>query len=101
MRFETCKFVEKNKEFAKQMYPMFEYLEWNNLEALFYKNASSCKFFVDNEISVDELQKKIETAKYQMNWIHSYLGTPDSTIQPFLIVEKLRKITEDYKTALE
>lgn len=37
IRFKTCKFVEKNKEFTKQMYPMFEHLEWNNLEEVFFK----------------------------------------------------------------
>jgi hypothetical protein len=101
MRFQTCKFVEKNKEFAKQMYPMFEYLEWNNLEEVFFKNAGSCKFFVDNEMKVDNLLKKIETAKYQMKWINDYVRNPNGRLEASFIVEKLLKITEDYKTALD
>ncbi len=101
IRFQTCKFVEKNKEFAKQMYPMFEYSEWNNLEEVFFKNAGSCKFFVDNEMKVDDLLKKIETAKYQIGWIHDYVKNPSGRLEPSFIVEKLLKITEDYKTALD
>jgi len=101
VRFKTCKFVEKNKEFVKQMYPMFEYLEWNNLDELFYKNAGSCQFFIDDEIKVEDLLKKIKTAKYQMEWIHNYVKNPTGKMDASFIVEKLLKITEDYKTALD
>ena len=100
IRFQTCKFVEKNDEFSKKMYPMFEYSEWNNLKEVFFKNAGSCKFFVDNEMKVDDLLKKIETAKYQMKWINDYVKNPNGRLDPSFIVEKLLKITEDYKTAL-
>lgn len=41
IRFETCKFVEKNTQFVNQMYPMFEYSESNNLNELFFKNAAA------------------------------------------------------------
>ena len=98
IRFQTCKFIDKNKEFAKQMYSMFEYDEWNNLEELFYKNAGSCKFFIDNEMKADDLLKKIKTAKYQIDWIHNYVKTSKD---PAFTVEKLVKITDDYKIALE
>ena len=101
MRFQTCKFVEKNQEFAKQMYSMFEYSEWNNLEAVFFKNAGSCKFFIDNEMKVDDLLKKIKTAKYQMDWIHSYVKNPTGRLEASFIVEQLLKTTEDYKKNLD
>lgn len=101
MRFNTCKFVEKNKEFAEQMYPMFEYLESNNLRELFYSNAHKCKFFVDNEMKVDDLLKKIDTAKYQMGWIHNYLKNPTGRLEASFIVEQLLEVTEGYKKALD
>lgn len=101
IRFKTCKFVEKNKEFTKQMYPMFEHLEWNNLEEVFFKNAGSCKYYINSEISVDDLLKKIETAKYQINWINNYVKNRTGNLDSSFIVEKLIKITEDYKTQLD
>lgn len=101
IRFQTCKFVEINKEFTNKMYPMFEYLEWNNLEELFYQNASSCKFFIDNEIKVDDLLKTIETAKYQIDWINTYVKYVDDPSVAFFKIGKLLKITEDYKSALQ
>lgn len=95
--FKTCKFVEKNSEFTKKMYPMFEYLEYNNLEELFFQNAGSCKYFIDNEIKVEDLFKKIKTAKYQIEWIHNYVKSKND---PAFIIEVLLKITEEYKIAL-
>jgi hypothetical protein len=82
------------------MYPMFEYAEWNKLDELFYKNATACQFFVDNEIKVDDLLKKIKTAKFQMGWIHDYVKNPNGRLDAAFIVEKLLKITEGYKEAL-
>lgn len=98
VRFPSCKFVEKNKEFAKQMYGIFEHLEWNNLEQIFYDNANKCKFFVDDEIKVDNLLKKIETAKYQMNWLYDYVRGSN---EPSFIIDRLKEITEDYKKSLD
>lgn len=99
--FNTCKFVEKQREMSKNMYSMFEYAEWNNLDELFYSNAGICKHFIFNEFDVQALLKKIKTAKYQMNWIHDYIKNPGKRLQDSFIVEKLLKITEDYKTALD
>lgn len=99
VRFQTCKFVEKNHEFTKQMYPMFEHLEWNNLNELFYSNAGKCQFFIDNSTDIDSLLKKIDTAKYQMNWIHNYIS--GKRLDPAFIIEQLNKITEDYIKALD
>jgi hypothetical protein len=45
----VCKFVEANKEFAKKMYGMFEYAEWNNIEELFCSNATHCKYYTQNQ----------------------------------------------------
>ena len=103
MRFQTCKFVDKNKEFVKQMYPMFEHAEWNNLEEVFHNNAGSCKFFIDNEMKVEDLLKKIETAQYQMKWLHDYVERT-SELEPSAIpgrVETLVKITKQYKSQLD
>jgi hypothetical protein len=48
-RMPVCKFVEANKEFAKKMYGMFEYAEWNNIEELFCSNATHCKYYTQNQ----------------------------------------------------
>jgi hypothetical protein len=77
-KFQTCKFVEKNSEFARQMYSMFEYPEWNNLDEIFYKNASSCKFYIDN--NKNDLNDVIHAGhkfKFNMEWIHNYISSPN------------------------
>ena len=76
IRFATCKFVEEQQNFAKtnKMFSMFEHLECNNLNELFYKNASSCKFYILDEIDVDFTKKKIEGAKWGFKWLRGYIG---------------------------
>lgn len=81
IRFATCKFVEENDNFAKtnKMYSMFEYLESNNLKEIFYRNASSCKFFIDDEINADVVKEKIKGANWGFTWLRSYV---DKTLTP-------------------
>lgn len=97
MRFQTCKFVEKNDEFVKQMYPMFLYAESNNLDKIFYENAKTCRYFVDNEIKIDTLLAKIETAKWQLEWLKAYV---DSETRPAeSTVKTLKKVIDDYNNS--
>lgn len=97
IRFKTCKFVEQNKEYTKQMYDMFKYAEWNNLNNLFYNNASKCQYFIDDKINTDELIKTIETAKYQMEWIGNYLKGDNGRLDESFIIENLKKTVDKYK----
>ena len=99
VRFETCKFVEENEDFSKKMYGMFEYLESNNLKDIFYKNANRCKYFIDNTEKIDDLKKKIDTAKYQINWINNYINQPNPNYES--MIQTLIKVMEGYKKSLE
>jgi hypothetical protein len=95
-KFNTCKFVEKNREFSKQMYPMFEYSEWNNLDELFYKNAGSCKYFINDELNLEDYLDKISKAEYQLTWISNYLSNieePSDKISTLLEVVKAYEIS--------
>lgn len=98
LRFPTCKFVERNNEFAKKMYSMFEYDLHNNLDKRFYENANSCQYFIHDEFKADDLLEKIETAKYQMNWISDYV---EKSTNSDLTVTKLIEITKGYIKKLE
>jgi hypothetical protein len=74
-RFPVCKFVDANRELAKtnKMFGMFEYLEWNNLEELFYSNAGKCKYYVHESQNTDTLMSRINGAFYGFDWLKKYL----------------------------
>ncbi len=99
MRFQTCKFVEKNDEFVKQMYPMFLYAESNNLDKIFYENAKTCRYFVDNEIKIDTLLSKIDSAKSQIEWLIAYVASKTRPAES--TVECLQRVLNGYKENLK
>ena len=79
---------------------MFEYLEWNNLDFIFHKNAKNCKHFVDNSDKIEDLLAKIKVAKYQMKWIKDYVTNINEERSFEHTVNTLREVTEKYLKAL-
>lgn len=72
VRFATCKYVEKAKELHKGVFSMFEHLEWNNVDELFYQSAKWCKYYIHQEESIDKLKKRIATARFQLYWLKDH-----------------------------
>lgn len=46
---EVCKFVEKMKNFHKEMYGMFEFDEWNKFEQILMTSDKNCKFYQEKK----------------------------------------------------
>ena len=49
LKKDVCKFVEKMENFAKEMYDMFEYPEWNKLDETLKTSKKTCKFYVERQ----------------------------------------------------
>ena len=98
IRFKTCKFVEKNNDFAKQMYTMFKYAEGNNIDEIFYENAKNCKFYINNEVNIDGLLAKIQSAKWQIEWLKAYVASETRPAES--TVKTLQRVINDYEKSL-
>ena len=72
---------------------MFEYLESNNLEDIFYKNAIRCKFYIRDTINADVVSKQIRDALYGFSWLKNYINS--------FTVERLEKYKENAAKAAD
>lgn len=89
LSFKSCKFVQAQNDLNKTnlMYSMFEYAEWNHLDANFYTYAGQkCKHYLrpfkDGVLDVDNTSEKIisDSVDAYMKENHNdiYYGHPKS-----------------------